>query len=313
MGLFSSKQKSKTKVTPYDQAQLNAILGRLRGLGETPFEYFPGQTYADLQPLQEEALRGREAYGRGLGGMVDPTLAAWRSTLTAPDVAANPYVQGMIEAQGELLNRNLAENILPTIASGAIGAGQLGGSRQGVAEGIAARGTQEALGRLAAETQLGAYGQGLAQQRYGLGAAPGMAGFGLMPSDVLMGVGDIRRTEAQRGIDEAMARHEFAQEEPWRRTERQAGLYHPLASPYKTTETTSKTSPSALGVAGQIAGLGLAGAGMYQGFGLGGGGPAAGTYASPPGGWGAGYPTMGRMDPWAGMNRMQPYGGMMGY
>ncbi len=268
MALFTSKAKQEREVKPYDEQQLNEMLGRLRGLGATPMQFFPGQTYAEMDPRQTEALGMREEFARGMGGMVDPTMAAWRSTLSAPDVANNPYVQGMLEQQADIAGRTLREAI-PGIESQAIAAGGLGGSRQGVVEALRERGIREALAQSAAQTQLGAYGQGLAQQRYGLSAAPGMAGFGMMPADVLGGVGATYRTEDQRAINEAMARHQFAQEEPWQRIQRQAALFNPLTLPYAATETTSSTTPSAFNIGTQLAGLGLAGAGM---FGLGGGG-----------------------------------------
>ncbi len=306
MGLFSSKQKTKQKVTPYDEGQLQSILGRLSALGGTPQEFFPGQTYAEMDPLQSEALGMREDYARSLGGMLDPTMSAWQSTLTAPDVASNPYVQGMIGQQANVLNRNLQENLLPSIQSGAIGAGQLGSSRQGVAEGIAMRGTQEALANQMADTQMQAYLSGLGQQRYGLGMAPTMMSMGTQPAEMLMGVGDIRRAEEQRGIDEAMARHAFEQDEPWQRLQRQAGLFNPLTLPYATKETRSKTSPSALQIGGQLAGLGMMGAGLYSGFG---GTPPAPRASA--GGY-SGYFNRGNVDPFAAMNAAANYMQMYG-
>ena len=43
--------------------------------------------------------------------------------------------------------------------------GQLGSSRQGIAEGLAARGTQEALANANAQTMMDAYGKGLGAQQ----------------------------------------------------------------------------------------------------------------------------------------------------
>ena len=266
MGIFDSKTKSKSEVIPYDPGQLQGMLSRLEGLGRTPMQFFPGQTYADLTPLQEESLGMQEAFARDLGGgMVDPAMAAWESTIGAPDVANNPYVQGLLEQQAGLLNRNFAENLLPSIRSGAIASGNLGGTRQGVAEGIAARGTQEALAREAARTQMGAYTAGLGQQRYGLSAAPGMAQFGMRPAGILGDIGGVRQGMEQRGINEAMARHQFAQDEPWMRLERQAGLFNPLTLPYAAQrgETTQKASD--LNKLTQIAGLATGLGGMIGG------------------------------------------------
>lgn len=52
----------------------------------------------------------------------------------------NPYLKGMYDAGMRGINQQYNEQVLPNIRSGAMGAGQYGGSRQGIAEGIAARG-----------------------------------------------------------------------------------------------------------------------------------------------------------------------------
>ncbi len=51
----------------------------------------------------------------------------------------NPYLQGQIDMGLGRISENFNQNILPGIQSDAVGAGQFGGGRQGVAEGIAAR------------------------------------------------------------------------------------------------------------------------------------------------------------------------------
>ncbi len=278
MGLFSSKTETESKVKPYDKTQFKDILNRLEYLGQTPQQFFPEQTYAGLAPQQEEALGMREEYARGMAGMVDPAMQAWQSAIAAPDVANNPYVQGMLEQQRSQVMRGLSE-AMPSIQSGMLGVNErLGGTGQGVAAGIAGRGALEALANQAAQTQMDAYTAGLGQQRFGLGSAPAMAQFGMAPSDVLMGVGDIRRAEEQRAIDEERARFEFGQEEPWRRLERQAGIFQPMTLPYAKKKTTSKDQPSGLQIGGQLAGLGLSAAGMFGGL------PSFGGGASPSGG-----------------------------
>lgn len=296
--LFESKSKSESKVTPYDESQLQDILSRLQTLGGTPQTMFPDQMYAGMDPRQTEALGMREDFARNMGGMVDPSMQAWQSTLGAPDVANNPYVQGMINQQATTLNRNLAE-MMPTIESNMLGVNErLGGSGEGVAKGIAGRGTQEALANAMAQTQLGAYGQGLQQQQFGLQAAPAMAGFGMMPADVISGVGGVQRAEDQMGINEAVQRYNFEQQEPWQRLQNQAGMFQGLTLPYASAESKSTSTPSAFGVGTQLASLGMGAMGMP---GMGGGG-YAGSGAAP-------MPQPMGMPPMQGMGAMSP---MMG-
>lgn len=308
--LFESKSKTESKVKPYDESQLQDILSRLQTLGGTPQTMFPDQMYAGMDPLQTEALGMREDFARNMGGMVDPSMQAWQSTLGAPDVANNPYVQGMINQQATTLNRNLAE-MMPTIESNMLGVNErLGGSGEGVAKGIAGRGTQEALADAMARTQLGAYGQGLQQQQFGLKAAPAMAGFGMMPADVISGVGGVQRAEDQMGINEAVQRYNFEQQEPWQRLQNQAGMFQGLTLPYASAESKTTSTPSpfssalnaltggfsgamgAFGGGGAPGGGGMmsGGGGMMSGGGMGGGGMDGGSYGSALSGGGGATP-----------------------
>jgi hypothetical protein len=95
-----------------------------------------------------------------------------------------------------------------------------------------------------------------------------MMQIGMSPYNTLANVGGAYQGMEQKGINEAMARHDFAQEEPWMRAQREAGLYHPLAAPYAAKEGSVTDSPSTLGKISQIGGLASSIGGMgFGGFG----------------------------------------------
>ena len=98
-------------------------------------------------------------------GQIYDAQRAQSFALNSPDAANNPYVQNMMQSNQFMANRNLSENLLPMIDSGAVAAGQMGGSRQGIAQGLAMRGTQEALANANAQTMMDAYGKGLGAQQ----------------------------------------------------------------------------------------------------------------------------------------------------
>lgn len=68
-------------------------------------------------------------------GALDPTRSL--SSLLTGNVV-NPYLQQQSDAMVNQLTRNLNENVMPGIRSEALASGQYGGSRQGIAEGLAA-------------------------------------------------------------------------------------------------------------------------------------------------------------------------------
>ena len=83
----------------------------------------------------------------------------------------NPFLQQQIGQLGQNIGQQYREQILPGIGSGAQMAGQRGSSRQGVAEGIAARGAMQAFSEGATGLQNNAYNQQLnaAQALSGIG------------------------------------------------------------------------------------------------------------------------------------------------
>ncbi len=269
MGFFDSSEKTKSQTIPYAQFQLDDLLRDIRRAGDQPMSFYEGQTYAGFDPLQEQAMEGQVDYAQQqMPRMIAPAQEAWQATLAAPDVANNPYVQGMINQQRRAVTRNLQEDILPALRDRASlegGVGGFGGTGHRISEGIAARGASEALADQVARTQMQAYSQGLGQQRYGLGFTPTMMGIGMSPYQTMSDVGGARQAMAQRGIDEAIARHEFAQMEPWRRAEMEAGLYTPLAAPYAARRGKTTTGVSPIGQISQLGGLAMGLGGLFRG------------------------------------------------
>jgi hypothetical protein len=71
----------------------------------------------------------------------------------------NPWLPKMGQAITSQVTDNLQQNILPSIRSGAQSVGGFGGSRQGIAEGRAISGTNQALSNSLAGMYGNAYGQ----------------------------------------------------------------------------------------------------------------------------------------------------------
>lgn len=95
-----------------------------------------------------------------------------------------------IDSLSALLNRNLSENLLPQIGSQAQMAGGFGGGRQGIAQGVALRGTQEALASGATDIMA----QDLLRRQQAAGAYSGLqaqgasAGLGYLPQQLNLGM-----------------------------------------------------------------------------------------------------------------------------
>lgn len=93
----------------------------------------------------------------GTSGQMD----AMTRLMNAGDPSSNQYVANAINSAIRPVTQNFQEQVMPAIRQGAQAAGQMGSSRQGIAEGIAARGYQDTVGDISSNMMNQAYNQGL--------------------------------------------------------------------------------------------------------------------------------------------------------
>lgn len=89
---------------------------------------------------------------------VDPTQSILAN---ANQYANNPYVNGLIDASGRDVTRQLNENTLPTLNRQFSGTGNTNSTRAGVESAIAQRGTADRLADMSSQIRSQFFGQGL--------------------------------------------------------------------------------------------------------------------------------------------------------
>lgn len=159
-----------------------------------------------FNPLQQQGMDMATQYADSLGGMTGNAQNAW-SFLTSPSLLSpdsNPYLAQMAQAAARPVMQNLTENILPALGSSAEMAGQYGGSRQGIAEGIAMRGANQTIADQTANLYGNAYQQGLNTMMQGLGQAGNVANLGLMPSNIYQQVGTTQQQQPWQDLQNYM-------------------------------------------------------------------------------------------------------------
>lgn len=153
-----------------------------------------------------QAIQGAGA-NLGMGGgalqtMLDP------NQMLNPD--SNPYLGRYADAMSRPVTQALTERILPAIRSDAISSGGYGGSRQGIAEGIAARGAAEAIGDRTAGLYSNAYGQGLNAMQGAAGMLPAYASANLGIAEAAPRLGNaafnLQRLPADAMIESGMGK-----------------------------------------------------------------------------------------------------------
>ena len=173
--------KSKSKTAP------SSVWG-----AQTPYleELYGGASGLIDAPESALTVQGREAgaqyAGGGMGDIVGRTQEAWQGALTP---GQNPYLQSAIQSASRPLIQQFQEGTLSGITDQAMGAGQMGGSRQGIAEGIAQRGLQDTLGDIATKMSFQDYSGGQDRMMQAIGQGGTMANLGMMPAQTMQQLG----------------------------------------------------------------------------------------------------------------------------
>lgn len=182
--LFGPQAQLLSQNLGYAGDLLNQFRGNPQSLvaGFNPLETL-GQASAigATQPIVNQA---QQAFGQAL--QTDPTQ--------------NPFFQSALQSTLNPFIRNFQQQVLPGIRSQAIGVGQPGGSREGIAQGLASQGLLEQLGNIAAQMGSQAFGQGLTARQGALGLAPQLGALSLLPSQTLMDIGQQQRGMEQQRI-----------------------------------------------------------------------------------------------------------------
>ena len=116
--------------------------------------------------MANAGANGMTSVAQGLQNW-SPTGGVDQNITNAGKYAANPYLDGAIDAASRDVTRNLNESVLPGINRAAVTSGNVNSSRAGVAEGIALRGAQDRIGDIASTMRANAYNSGLSLSESG--------------------------------------------------------------------------------------------------------------------------------------------------
>lgn len=255
----SSTNTVTEKADPWKGVQpyLKDIYANAQGLFNKPQPFYPERTFPFFNQSQLSGMQSQLGYANDVYAPATQQYQNFlQGMMQAPDtVASNPAVMNMINAQGSLINDQLTRNWLPQIRSGAIGAGQYGGSRQGIAEGLAMGEASKALANSAAQTQLGAYEQAVRQQLGASSVYPGALQMGFTPGSMLQGFGSTLQGMDQQSISENAARFGWPYTEPWNRLNQYVGAVGGIpVGQYGTTTQTSSGGGSSSALGGALNG-----------------------------------------------------------
>lgn len=215
-----NQNSAQTTTLPADQqTNVDMLLGGARDQYRTGGpQYYGGNTVAGTDPNTTAGRTAATGYATGSGLNFAQGVQQGESTFLNPQNIFNPSnIPGYARAREATMTdatNNLTRNILPQIRNGAVADGAYGGSRQGIAEGLAGSETARGVGDTLARMDMDAYNSGLGMYNSAANRAPSTYGLGLAPANTLQQVGGMYQNDQQRQIDADMARWNFNQMSP---------------------------------------------------------------------------------------------------
>ena len=209
-GTTTATQTTVQELSPEQQKLLSLVIPEAEKFVANPPTLFPGSTIAPPDPLQvqaQEALLASAGPGGQLSNITGQAGLA-NQFLLGPVLfpESNPALAAAVDAAIRPLTENFQNVVLPGIRGEAITAGGFGGSRQGIAEGLAAQGLTRQVGDVSSTIQANAFQQALDAMTKALFAAPQTAGLSTLPITAQEAVGSQRQQFAQAQLSEEAQR-----------------------------------------------------------------------------------------------------------
>lgn len=217
--------------TIYDSTKDTLANSPYPGSAPTPFSTASTQAQQMMMQNAVAAQPAIDSLGRSVQfGLTD-----------AMDVNSNPHLQGAIAAAIDPITKQYMNptGVMSTIRTGANEAGQFGGSRQGIAEGLAAQGYMGAVGATAQKMASDQYQRGMDTFEKTMLFAPQAMDAMTLPATWLSGVGTQQESLAQAQADYNAQAQMWDLNSPWMGLQNYANIVFGAGSGGGTTTSTN--------------------------------------------------------------------------
>lgn len=187
------------------------------------------------------------------------------TTGAALDPSSNPGLAKAITAAQQPVMQNFQESVIPGLRSNATATGNIGSSREGVAEGMATQQLGSTLGNIAGTMENANYQNALDQMTKAMGLTPTVDTAAITPATTMSGVGDVQQALNQSNLGYLWNSKLFPQENLLSTAQALGQIAGSLPGGTTSSTASGSTSPSALQY---MLGAGSLGAGLFGSGGL---------------------------------------------
>ena len=259
----TTTQSTTQELSPEQRAILEPLVPIVSEFGQTPIQQFPGTTVPGFTPTEQTAQQQALTAAGGIEqdvGQANTFANFLQSQAFLP--GANPALQANIDAAVRPLTETFGQTVLPQIRGQENLAGQVGGSRGGLAEQQATNALLRQVGETSSGLINANFQNALKAGGQSLFAQPNLATSALLPSEIASGVGG-----AERALQTAQLQEEaqkFGAEQLAAFAPAQAAANLAFGFPGGTT-TSVNTSPGPQGISSTQGALGGASIGALFG------------------------------------------------
>lgn len=269
-GSKNTTQTTKVEYSPEEQAARNKVMQAALG------------TYDTAVANNDGIYKGAKPVGMGsttqLGsqmlidnahqqqGQIAQTQAANNFALSdALYAESNPYLQSAIGAATRPLIESFSESggALQGIRNGAQSAGGYGGSRQGIAEGIAAKGLINKTGDIASTMANQNYQQGLEAQQSAIRNQAMLTMLSQMPGQTVGQVGAMEDANAQAQENYAANQRQYASTAQWEPLQNMANIIYGGSNGTTTSTAQGPSQDNTMATIGSVGSMAMMAAMMY--------------------------------------------------
>jgi hypothetical protein len=199
---------------PYIQQLLRDAQAAYAGMDTQGYQ---GDLYAQLTPEQLATIQS----AMGMSGLapeaVGQAFSLGQSMLAGDflNPETNPYLQNYMNAATTGVTEQFQRNVLPSLASGAVMSGGYGGSRQGVAEGLASGEYTQSVSDMLSNILMQNYSQERQNQMNTPAFLSQALGMGQQGLNMGYQAGGTLQADQQAQLDEAYQQYMMRQNAPW--------------------------------------------------------------------------------------------------
>lgn len=165
-----------------------------------PIQQFEGDRVADLTGFQQQGLAQTPGLSQALQQQAGTAAGGFNTFAGGSQVGQNPFLEQSIQAMRQSANQDFQRNQLPAISNNAIATGGLGGSRQGIAQGVAMGDLNQQLVNTEAGMRQGQFNQDQSNQLQALINQGNILGGQGAAQGALLGAGGIQQQQNQAEI-----------------------------------------------------------------------------------------------------------------